>query len=147
MKTADCAAVVLTSSDSDWIAFVHVGFNNLITGVLKYTMDRLLTLGNYWNAVVTRHIHKESYIHTNPEIFNLAKLHGLEKIVEKIGNNYHLDLTKGIELQLGEYVRNIDFDKQDNFKLALEGKSFSHRAFQLGKTSHNGRLMVAAWKD
>lgn len=147
MKPADCASVLIVSKFSKWYAFVHLGFFNLLFDTLESVMSSLNIYGDGWTAFVFRHIHKESYIYNGNAIQEIAKKAGYPDYVEEFkSDSFKLDLTGGITKQLEELgIEKIFMEEDDNYKLAIEGKSFSHAAFANKKQKTDGRFLVCAW--
>lgn len=144
LTPGDCAGIVLYSEKSEWFAFLHVGFINIITGLLPKVFAELKRLEPRapFKALVGRHIHKKSYRHETPGMFNVAKEQGLKNYIEEKEDGYYFDLTKAISEELSKYDITIThIDTRDNFEEALQNRSFSHRAFKLGQIKEQGRVM------
>jgi copper oxidase (laccase) domain-containing protein len=149
LSPGDCATLFFVSKSTDWIGFVHVGFANIIFETIKFALKNLNEKTTGWDVFVFRHIHKESYLHTNSFMYDNLKTTKFSKFIEKLEEEkYLLDLDGAIIEQLKEdSVNNIFVDPADNFQLALQEKSFSHRAYKLGKQKNDYRFLVGIYKN
>jgi copper oxidase (laccase) domain-containing protein len=149
LTPGDCATLFFVSKSIDWIGFVHVGFANIIFETIKFALKNLSEKAVSWDVFVFRHIRKESYLHTNSFMYDNLKNTKFSKFIEKLGEEkYLLDLDGAIVEQLKENsVNNIFVDPSDNFQLALQEKSFSHRAYKLGKQKNDYRFLVGIYKN
>ncbi|MDQ6986166.1 MAG: laccase domain-containing protein [Candidatus Dojkabacteria bacterium] len=150
LKPADCSGIIIYSEQSEWKAFMHIGFLNIITNTIESAIKRLREKsGNVkLKAKVSRHISKKSYFHDTPGLYDMAINTGNSEYVENINGKYHYDLTKAITEALTKNEIEIEnIDLKDNFKLAIENKAFSYRAFKKGLQENDYRQLIIASKN
>ncbi len=105
-RMADCPVLIAEDRVKEVTAIAHCSIYHINRGLPKELIKSLIT--NYNSnpqeiyLYIGSHIHKENYIYdkyppkaTNKDIW--------EKAIEKIDNNYHIDLEKAIKNQLTEF--------------------------------------------
>lgn len=142
-RMADCPILIAEDREKEVTAIVHCNMYHINRGLPKELIKTLIERfdSNQKNIYlyIGSHIHKENYIYdkyppkaTNKEIWKNA--------IEKIGDNYHIDLDKAILNQLEEF--NLGGIKISPIDTYTEKKYASHAAVYRGKADKMGQNIV-----
>lgn len=142
-RMADCPVLILEDRNKEVSAIVHCNLYHINRGLPRKLIETLIEEFNSdpkdLYLYIGSHIHKENYIYdkyppkaTNQDIWKDA--------IEKIGDNYHIDLDKAIHNQIKDFniaeVKTSEIDTYTNEKYA------SHCAVYNGNINKMGQNIV-----
>ena len=142
-RMADCPVLIAEDREKEVTAIVHCNLYHINRGLPKELINTLIKKFNSEPKniylYIGSHIHKENYIYdkyppraTNKDIWKDA--------IEKIGNNYHIDVEKAILNQLEGFA--LAEIKISPFNTYTEENYASHAAAYYGNKSKLGQNIV-----
>ena len=142
-RMADCPVLIAEDRNKEVTAIVHCNLYHINRGLPKELIKSLIEQFNSnpkdIYLYIGSHIHKENYIYdkyppraTNELIWKDA--------IEKIGDNYHIDIEKAIINQLKEF--DLAEVKISPINTYTEEKYASHVAYYYGNKSKIGQNIV-----
>lgn len=142
-RMADCPVLIAEDREKEVTAITHCNMYHINRELPKELIKSLITKFNSnpknIYLYIGSHIHKENYIYdkyppkaTNENVWKNA--------IEKIEDNYYIDLIKAIKNQLDEYdLPEIKISQIDTFS---NEKYASHSAVFKGNLNKNGQNIV-----
>ena len=142
-RMADCPVLIAEDRNKKVTALVHCNLYHINRGLpkelIKSLIDQFDSNPNDIYLYIGSHIHKENYIYdkyppraTNELIWKDA--------IEKIGDNYHIDVEKAILNQLEEYdLAEINISPIDTY---TDDRYASHSAAYNGNLNKMGQNIV-----